>query len=568
MRTVLRTAALLVVALLAANIHTAAAKAYSADRFDSRVRVLPGGTLEVTETVVFRFESGTFDHVFREIPTRRTDGIEIVRATMDGQPFPVGKGVGHLELSGRTRVKAQWRFAPTPPSTHEFILTYLARGVVTQNDAADLLVWKALPTEHEYRILASTVTIELPNGATHVSTGGAPPMKWHRVDGTVDNVVSAPAEASSAATSVIRSEARRIRNDGWVEASLALPRGSIVRTPPAWVVAAERARALAPRWLTAAVLIFIAGQIVLVGLRQRYDPPRNERMPQPAVFAAPPDSLATGLVGPLLASGHVGPPHAIATLFALAQRGVLSIDERPHGRFGHASFEIRHVSRRATLAPHERAVVDAIIQGSPTAETMSMGALQRRVMRGMRPFQRAVQQELQAAGLLDADRSHVRKRYLVVAATLVIAAAAVAIPTAVTLFGTYGGWPMLVPAAFALLGGEGFIFAAATTPLSNEGLRRREQWRAYRDYLRSVSRDRQAQPANAQALLPLVVATGLATNWVRYLKRHPGGVPAWFRTLSTSSPERTFGAFVASSGGAHGGGAGAGGAGGGASGAG
>ena len=47
----------------------AAAKSYRADRFDARIRLLPGGDLEVVETVVFRFETGTFDHVFREIST-------------------------------------------------------------------------------------------------------------------------------------------------------------------------------------------------------------------------------------------------------------------------------------------------------------------------------------------------------------------------------------------------------------------------------------------------------------------------------------------------------------------
>ena len=70
----------------------AVAKSTGRNRFDARIRLLPGGDLEVVETVVFRFETGTFDHVFREIPSRHTDGIEIVSASMDGRAFPHRRG--------------------------------------------------------------------------------------------------------------------------------------------------------------------------------------------------------------------------------------------------------------------------------------------------------------------------------------------------------------------------------------------------------------------------------------------------------------------------------------------
>ena len=82
---------LIAVLLVALTAAPAAAKTYSAERFDSRIRVLAGGSIEVVETVVFRFESGSFDHVFREIPSRRTDGVEIVSASMDGRDlFAIG----------------------------------------------------------------------------------------------------------------------------------------------------------------------------------------------------------------------------------------------------------------------------------------------------------------------------------------------------------------------------------------------------------------------------------------------------------------------------------------------
>src|SRR5687768_9277925 len=141
----------------------AAAKSYSADRFDSVVRVLPDGTLDVTETVVFRFTDGTFKEVFREIPVRRTDGIEVIRAEMAGQLMPFGTEMGTVEVGQRNgRVRVLWRFRPVDHVTREFVLNYRVRGVVRQEEGADVLVWRATPGEHRYDIASSTLRFELP----------------------------------------------------------------------------------------------------------------------------------------------------------------------------------------------------------------------------------------------------------------------------------------------------------------------------------------------------------------------------------------------------------------------
>ena len=135
----------------------AAAKSYSADRFDAVVRVLPDGTLDVTETVVFRFIDGTFREVFREMPARRTDGIEIVRAEMEGETLPFGDELGTVyvrQTDGRVRVV--WRFRPVEHVTRTFVLNYRVHGVVRQENGADVLVWRATPGEHGYRIESST----------------------------------------------------------------------------------------------------------------------------------------------------------------------------------------------------------------------------------------------------------------------------------------------------------------------------------------------------------------------------------------------------------------------------
>ena len=140
---------------VAAFAQPAAAKSYSADRFDSVVRVMPDGSLDVTETVVFRFIDGTFKEVFREVPVRRTDGVDIVRAEIDGQTMPFGSELGTVSVrqtNGRMRVV--WRFRPVEHVTRTFVLNYRVRGVVRhKGEYAEVLVWRTTPdNEHGYRI--------------------------------------------------------------------------------------------------------------------------------------------------------------------------------------------------------------------------------------------------------------------------------------------------------------------------------------------------------------------------------------------------------------------------------
>ena len=116
----------------------AAAKTYSADRFDSAIRIRTDGAIEVVETVVFRFESGTFTYVYRDIPKRRTDGIEILSAEMDGRVLPFGDGAGAVRVRYRSKVEVRWNFAPRSGSTHTFVLRYLARGVVQKLPAEEI----------------------------------------------------------------------------------------------------------------------------------------------------------------------------------------------------------------------------------------------------------------------------------------------------------------------------------------------------------------------------------------------------------------------------------------------
>ena len=247
-------AALLVAAALLAPMPAAAAGPgnYKAQRFDVAAQV-DGGNLLVTETIVFEFQSGTFKRVWRDIPTARTDGIDIETASMDGESMPRGEGPGHILVSGDNGVRVEWQFQETGPSVHRFEVHYIARGVVYREGDHDVVRWRLLPNEHRYAIDESRSTI-----AASAAPSDPPTSESRRV-GAISRTVSGR-EVTVLATA--------LRQDGWVIAEVHYPPGSLVSSPPEWQARHASAAALAPRWEMGAAALFTGALVVLFAIRQ------------------------------------------------------------------------------------------------------------------------------------------------------------------------------------------------------------------------------------------------------------------------------------------------------------
>jgi hypothetical protein len=284
--------------------------------------------------------------------------------------------------------------------------------------------------------------------------------------------------------------------------------------------------------------------------------------------------LRPALVGALQSNGGVALQHAMATLFGLAERGDLRINEEPR-KWGQRQFSITRLPANHARHPEENAVLAlAFADHGRSRETVLLSKARNRIVRRVQPFKAAIHQELRALGLLDDERMQARARMLRLAAVL-LAVAMLLLLVAVMLVREFGGWPFLVGGAALAASVVGFLSYGATTPLSNEGCRRAQAWRAYRKYLGHVGRERAPLPGEAPAtLLAYAVALNLASVWSRFVKRHPALVPSWYQALAASRADGAdagFSAFVAYGGAGAGGGGGAGGgsaAGGGGSGAG
>jgi hypothetical protein len=545
---IMRTLMASLLALLVVAAPAEAEKTYTAERFDSRIRILQDGAIEVVETVVFRFE-GEFKHVFRELPTRRTDAIDIISAEMDGLALPFGTGPEQVEVRRRSKVRIEWRFTPRSDSTHTFALKYVVRGVVQRQAGRDVLEWVALPTEHNYRIDESEVLLELP----------AAPLVRPTVH--TNRVTEVTLEPGSQRVQVV---ARGIAKNGWLRTRLEFSEGAIIAAAPAWQQRQNAARALAPRWAAAASVVFAVGLLIFFALWQRYDSPRGAGGSSGPV-EAPPDTLRPGVAGAVAANGGVSLQHAMATLFSLADRGVITITEEPR-KWGQRNFTLHRRRTHPPLAPEETAVLNlAFSKKGKEEDSVSLSDARGRIGSRLRDFKAAVNHELRALGLLDDDRMLVRGRYLGFSIAFLILAGLLAIP-AIAVARYYEGWPLVIAGAVAAVSVLGFIFYGSLTPLSNEGVRRSERWQAYQRHLKEVARERVHLTAESPSvLLPFAVALGLAAAWSKYMKNHPTGIPPWFNALAVSGDDGGFPAFIAMSGAAaDGGGGGAGGGGGGA----
>lgn len=523
----------LIASLLALTVAApAAAKTYSAERFDVRIRILQGGAMEVVETVVFRFEDGTFDHVFRDLPRRRTDAIEIVSAEMDGRPLSFGRESGQVEIRRESKLRVRWRFAPRSQSTHTFALTYVVQGVVQRQAGHDVLEWTALPVEHDYRIDQSEVVLELP---------AAPLVRPTIATKRVDAVALEPGGQR------VQVLARGIGRNGWLQTRLEFGEGVIIATAPAWQQRQIAARAVAPRWMTAAGIVFGLGLMFLLALRQRYESPRDVAATSGTV-EAPPDALRPGIAGALAANGTAGLQQAMAALFALADRGVITISQEPR-KWGQRQYTIHRRQANQPLAAEETAVLNlAFRHKNQPQEAVTLAQARHGVARRIGEFKTAVNHELRALGVLDDDRMRARGRFLGFSIAFLSLAAVLIIP-AIFLTRQYEGWPFLVPAAVAAVAIVGFIIYGALTPLSNEGIRRAARWRAYQKHLKDVARERVQLTSESPArVLSFAVALGLAGVWSKYVKNHPTGLPPWFRAIAVSGDEGGFPAFIAASG--------------------
>lgn len=496
-------------------------KSYDAQRFDVEIQTQPDGSLLVEENVTFRFQGGPFSYVFREIPTDHTDGVVNIVAGADGVVWPLGTGPGQVEISGNNPIEVVWHLSPTANTTQTFTLTYQPLGVVRQNDETDRLDWQALPDDYDYTIGSSRVTFIYP--ADYVLQ-------------KQPEVLAGEATVEVGTGQTVFTMQNLDPGDPLVT-RLSFAPDTFTGSPPAWQTTAETQNSRAWIWVLGAVAALAGGLLAIIfGTRPRYSPPiKTKNLAQ-----KPPIDLPPALAGYLF-SQQIGWQHGLATLFVLAGRGLIEIEEIEQKKwYQGANFTITLLDRPAGLVPHEEALLDLLFtdKAGNQHDVILMSEMGRSITSSRwKGFSETLKADADKEGMVDHEAILRGKRMAV--AGVILMFLALPLMGLVFLFQVaYGFWPILFVGAVFLAGMFITIAGATVSSLSQRGAQVAAAFDPFRRYLQDVTKGKAEvpDPAYYEAYLPFAAAFGIAEGWVK--QQHKAGydrVPAYFRAMSESS---------------------------------
>jgi hypothetical protein len=493
-------------------------KSYSADRFDVDVVAQTDRSLRVEETVAFRFVGGPFSFVFRELPTDHTDGITDIVAGVDGVPWPEGTGPGQVEIEGNDPIVVTWHLSPTSDTVQNFTLSYRALGVVRQGEEGDVLDWQALPDEYEYDIASSTVTVSYPAGATRQ---GEP------------EVTAGKAEAAAGNGQVVFTQGNLSSGDPLV-VRLNFAPGAFAGAPPVWQAQQAAQNSRAWMWIAAAAATLVGGLLAIFAAARPYQ--RTIRKSN-SFLHKPPMDLPPALAGWLF-NQTISWQHGLATLFDLAERGLIRIEETAEKKWYQTNqFAITLLDRPGDLRPHENALLDLLFTDKSGAsyDTITMSDMGKLITSSRwKKFTESLEGEAEAQGLISREAKERGKRMVIWGVVFMILLLPLAL-LVFLLYASFGFWPLLLAGAIFMVGLFALLFGATVSPLSDRGAKLAETFDPFRRFLDQAGKGKidVPDPAYYEAYLPYATAFGQAEPWVKQQSKSGYDVvPSYFRGLS------------------------------------
>lgn len=396
------------------------------ERLDVMLQLLVDGSVEVVETMQVRFGGTPVTSFRRYQPAVRHDGVFAVSGALDGQEFPPGDVAGHLRVGKGPALDVTWLLPPVSAGTHTLRLTYRAANAIEVSGIRGTLAWRVFDARRDYDLESAHVTAVVPPGAILLEDPWVMEAGW-----TVERRPNGFAASRSG-----------IGGAESATAGVTFTIDTMAAGEPAWQYNRRRARDLMPAFVSAGLFLAVVGAGIVAMLRVKY-PPRRVRPGSSSVAA-------------------VAPAMAIALTRGRARGDHEEIQAALRGLDGR---------ERSTDSPlrHERVLVEEQRHGQPGNRQAG------RVPRALRRrFRRALEDDLVAAGLIDAERVTVVRDLWRAGWFTVLFGALTWIVTSVTL-DQFGRWPLAVPAGVVAAGIMLFFSARKLPILSQNGVSARER---------------------------------------------------------------------------------------------
>ncbi|MBK8987023.1 MAG: DUF2207 domain-containing protein [Chloroflexi bacterium] len=325
-----------------------------------------------------------------------------------------------------------------------------------------------------------------------------------------------------------------------------------------------------PYWLAPAALLLAGGVGGYAAYWRQNKPPR---LTSKQTLYNPPGDLKPGVAG-AITTETAGPTwaNALGTLFDLADRGLLRIDELAEKKwYRQQDFVVRLAAQPSGLLPHEQALLDVLFETKKgRVDEVRISELSGRITSSQWDrYKKALQSDMEQAGYFSETRKGVRRTMLVVGGLLLLVSVSGFLLTAV-MSETFGFGPLMAAAAVFMLAVVGLVMGASFSPLSDVGAETAVGYKAFAQHLKNVTKGKEAvsRPDMFEQYLAHAASFGLLTQWAKYFEKAGWNkLPPYFHVLSTADDASYMASFVAmsaataSSGGSAAGAAGAAGAG-------
>jgi len=349
-----------------------------------------------------------------------------------------------------------------------------------------------------------------------------------------------------------------------LEVELSFPQGSFISSPPAWQQSQFDQEALRLEqaekgvfWLIGAGLLFLLGAAGAVLAARPY---RRVTIKRKGPTYTMPDKIAPAIAGVLrTGSGTPAWSHALGTLFDLAGRGLLVIEENSEKKwYSSQDFVIRRLeeenspsgsSSRPALWPHEQAFLDLLFsdESGQQVESVKLSKMGKVITSSRwKLFSETLKAELKTDGLWSKEREQARRKFSIIGLVF-LGLTILSLPLILLVFNQSGLWALALMVALALISIAWFAAGSSISVWSNSGEALAEEWEPFYRYLKEVARGKAApgQPDEFERYLPYAAAYGELHQWAKgFEKKGWSETPAYFRALTTSG-ESNMAAFVA-----------------------